>query len=70
MFGKEKHLGNRESEKDAHKLWQIAKKDYFIKLLEIHKQLDDNVLDGLRRRISILENDIENDLITKSINKV
>lgn len=69
-FGKKRYLGIRTCEKDAHKLWQIAKKEYFIEILEIHKNLDNSVLDGIRRRISMLEYHIENDLITESLNKV
>lgn len=68
---KAKCLGMFVTAEEAHKAWQIAKRDYFIELIEQFKNdVIPEVIQGLQRRIDILQYDIDNNLITATINKV
>lgn len=70
-YGIVHNLGYYKTPEEAHKEWQIAKISYFNELIyfytgKVHKK----VLDGLQRRIVMLQNDIDNERITKTVNKV
>lgn len=66
-----KTLGMFSTANEAHKAWQIAKRDYFIELIDLFKNdVIPEVIEGLQRRIDKLQYDIDNDLITDTINKV
>lgn len=70
-FGKRKQLGVYSTPEEAHRAWQKAKKEYIIELSEKYEHnVIPEVIDGLLRRVSILEDDLLNNRITTNINKV
>ncbi len=70
-YGKGNKLGNFSTPEEAHKEWQLAKIKYFEELIEKYQSIVvSSVIDGLLRRITILQSDYDNNIITKTINKV
>ncbi|AMM43628.1 HNH endonuclease [Pectobacterium phage vB_PcaM_CBB] len=69
-FGKVKSLGMYSTPEEAHRAWQLEKIKYFQELIERFSYLDDKILNGIQRRIFLLEDDIKNNRITKILNKV
>lgn len=68
---KKKHLGYFPTSFEAHQQWQIAKISYLNDLkLKYENVVDVRVLDSLDIRIKMIENDLINGSITKTINKI
>lgn len=56
---------------EAHRAWQIAKRDYLLELMSMYcNDVVPEVIQGLQRRVDILNDDIKNNRETKSISKV
>lgn len=70
IYGKQTHLSTFSTPEEAHLCWQINKMNYLTDLTEKFSFLDIKILNGLHRRITILKDDIKNNCITKTINKV
>lgn len=71
LYGKRKNLGSFKTPEEAHKAWQFTKRDYLLEL--INKYCNDvvpEVIQGLQRRVDILNYDIKNSRETKSLSKV
>lgn len=64
-------LGSFETQEEAHLAWQLAKRDSLTSLIEKYKDIvNQDVINGLQKRIDILTNDINNNLITVTLNKI
>lgn len=63
--GKDIYLGNFKSDAEAHKAYQIAKRDYALELLCDHE--DERVKEGLQRIIDKLTYHIQNNIETKDL---
>lgn len=71
MYGKLYRLGSYECPELAHKEWQIAKKKYLEELIDRYKNsVKMEVIEGIQKRIDILHNDIVNNGVTITINKI
>lgn len=70
-YGNGVKLGSFSSPEEAHKKWQLEKITYFNELIVKYKfVVSSSVIDGLRRRINILQHDYDSNIITETINKV
>lgn len=68
---KKRNLGYYYTPEEAHVPWQREKVKYFEKLIEKYKNIvDSRVIDGLQRRIDIINDDIKNGRLTSNINKI
>lgn len=66
-----KPLGSYETEYEAHRAWQCGKIQYFNELIEKYKgSVDVRIIEGVEKRIHILEKDITDNAITKTVNKI
>ncbi|AFC21632.1 HNH endonuclease [Cronobacter phage vB_CsaM_GAP32] len=66
-----KSLGSFETNEEAHLAWQLAKRDSLTCLIKKYKDIvNPDVINGLQKRIDILTNDIDNNLITATLNKI
>lgn len=64
-------LGHFCTPEEAHAAWQREKIIYLNEIIDEYKNIvSDKVINGLKRRIDMLQDDINNGRITKSINKV
>lgn len=69
--GKSITLGSYKTAFEAHKAWQYAKVEYFNELiLEYSGRISPKVIDGIQRRVDILNADINGSVETKTINKI
>lgn len=70
-YGRQKTIGTYSTPEEAHKAWQIAKRDYLLELIDKYKNdVIVEVIQGLQRRVDILNDDIKNNRETKSLSKV
>ncbi|QOE32309.1 DNA binding protein [Klebsiella phage Muenster] len=71
-YGKQlKNFGLYDNPYDAHKIWQIEKRNYLLELIDKYSNdVVPEVIQGLQRRVDILNNDILNGIETKTISKV
>lgn len=68
---KKRLLGYYYTPEEAHVPWQREKVKYFEQLIKQYKNIvDDRVIDGLQRRIDIINDDIKNGRLTGNINKI
>lgn len=71
LYNKTTYLGVYATPEEAHRAWQLEKKKYIEKLIELYKNdVIPEVIDGLQKRVDILKNDIESFNITLTINKI
>ena len=70
-YGKKQNIGIYKTPYEAHLGWQKAKLEYLNELMEkYHNSLENAVISGIQRRIDILQHYINNQQITKTINKI
>lgn len=70
-YGKGVKIGSFETPEEAHRAWQLAKIEYLNELIIKYQTfVIPNVLNGLQNRIDILKSDIDNNIITETVNKV
>lgn len=66
-----RYLGYYETPEEAHKAWQIKKRDYLIELIESFKnEVCSDVIKSLQVRVDLLQEHIDNDIITKSLHQI
>lgn len=71
-FGKQvRNLGLYQTPEEAHRVWQQEKINYLIEIIEKYSSdVDRKVIDGIRRRIDIIQYDLDNGFITETISKI
>lgn len=70
-FGKRIILGRYLTPEEGHHVWQKHKIEYLNELIVLYKdKVNQCVIDGLQKRIDLLQYDLDNKLITKTINKI
>ncbi|USL83474.1 hypothetical protein A4_398 [Escherichia phage A4] len=67
-YGKLKNNGYYHTPEEAHKVWQMSKKEYIEELIDIYKNdVSIQIISGLQNIVDMLDYDIQNNLITKSL---
>lgn len=69
-YGKATYIKACETPEEAHLCWQNAKIKYLKELVVKFTDLENKVINGINRRILLLENDVKHNRITLTINKV
>ncbi|HCQ0858605.1 TPA: hypothetical protein OGU99_000531 [Escherichia coli] len=71
-FGKQiRNFGLFHTPEEAHQVWQREKIKYLYEIIEKYSSVVDlRVINGIKRRIDILQYDLDNGLITETISKI
>lgn len=66
-----RYLGYYETPGEAHKAWQIKKRDYLKELIgQFKNDVSSDVIDALQMRIDLLQCHIDNGIVTESLHQI